>query len=370
MSKQKIMFISAANSIHTIRWVNALSKWFEIHLVYCKGHSPQIDKPLECVQLHELKHKAPLGYYLNAVQLKKIYDKILPDLINVHYARGYGTLARIAKIGPILLSVWGSDVYDFPNESSINKKILQKNVYYADAIASTSYVMAKRLKEVVPDLEKQIYITPFGVDTDKFRKFKTERNNLIVIGNIKTLEDKYGIEYGILAVKKLIENLQSKGKKDEASRIRMYIYGDGSKKKYLEQLIIDNNLKNIVFLKGKISNSLVPKALNEFDIFCATSVIDSESFGVAVVEAMSCELPVVATDVDGFKEVMIENKTGYLVQRKNIDKIAEALQKLVENPEDRSKMGIEGRKRVEENYNWVDNVKKMKKIYEKLASKQ
>lgn len=369
MAKQKIMFISAANSIHTIRWVNALSKWFEIHLVYCKGHAPKIDKPLECVQLHELRHKAPLGYYSNAIQLKKLYNKIKPDLINVHYASGYGTLVRISKIGPILLSVWGSDVYDFPNESAIKKKILQKNVYYADAIASTSYVMAKRLKEVVPNLKKEIFITPFGVDTDKFKKIKKERNNLIIIGNIKTLEDKYGIEYGILAVKKLIEDLQKKGKKEEASRIRMYIYGDGSKKKKLEKLIFENNLSSIVFLKGKIPNSLVPKALNEFDIFCATSVIDSESFGVAVVEAMSCGLPVVATDVDGFKEVMLENKTGYIVQRKNINNIAEALQKLVENPEDRIKMGIEGRKRVEEKYNWSDNVKYMKEIYERLANK-
>ena len=57
---------------------------------------------------------------------------------------------------------------------------------------------------------------------------------------------------------------------------------------------------------GKIPNEKVPEALNKLDIFCVTSILNSESFGVAVVEAMACEVPVVATDVDGFREVVDE----------------------------------------------------------------
>ena len=369
MSKQKIMFVSAANSIHTIRWVNALSEFFEIHLVYCKGHSPKIDKPNDSIKLHELKYKAPFGYYTNAWELKNLYNKIQPNLVNVHYASGYGTLVRISKIGPTLLSIWGSDIYDFPTESRIKKRILQKNVYYANAIASTSHIMAKRLKEIVPNITNEIFITPFGVDIEKFKKQNKKEKETFNIGNIKTLEKKYGIEYGILAIKKLIDNLKKQGKNQEANCIRMYIYGDGSQKEELQKLIMNNDLSNIVFLKGKIPNDQVPIALDELDIFCATSVLDSESFGVSVVEAMSCNLPVVASDVDGFCEVMLDGKPGYIVERKNVVQIAEALEKLMLNPEIRENMGQAGRKRVEENYNWTENVKYMKSIYEKLAKK-
>lgn len=367
MSKLKIMFISAANSIHTVRWVNSLSNEFEIHLVYCKNHRPNIDNINSKVVLHELKFKAPYGYYLNVIQLRNLYKKIKPDIINVHYASGYGTLARVAKIRPVLLSVWGSDVYDFPNESKFKKKILQKNIMFADEIASTSKVMAKELKKQIPMLKKDIHITPFGVDIEKFKKIETERaGNDFNIGNIKKLEKKYGIEYLILGVEKLIRKLEKSGNDETAKAIKLYIYGDGSQKQELESMIIEHKLENNVFLMGRIANDIVPEKLGQLDVFCAPSILNSESFGVAVVEAMACEVPVIASDVDGFSEVMVNNETGYIVEKKNADKIAEALEKLLNNPKQRIEFGKNGRKRVIENYNWEDNVKKMEEIYTRM----
>lgn len=365
MQKLKVMFISAANSVHTVRWVNSLSKKFEIHLVYCRNHKPNIDNISSNVILHELKFNAPYGYYLNVIQLRNLYKKIKPNIINVHYASGYGTLVRIAKIKPVLLSVWGSDVYDFPCESKLKKKILQKNVMYADEIASTSNVMAEELTKQVPMLKKSINITPFGIDIEKFKKNKqNNNNNVFIIGNVKTLKSVYGIEYGILAVKLLKNKLLNEGKKDLAQNMQFHIYGDGEEKEKLEELIKKEQLQDCVFLKGKIPNNEVPNVLNNIDVFCVTS--NKESFGVALLEAMACEVPVVATNADGFSEVMIDGKTGYIVEKKNVEQIAEALEKLLKDKEQRIQFGKNGRKRVIEKYNWEDNVKKMEKIYIKF----
>lgn len=360
MQKLKVMFISAANCIHTVRWVNSLSQDLEIHLVYCKNHKPNIDNISSNVILHELKFNAPYGYYLNSMQLRSLYKKIKPNIINVHYASGYGTLTRISKIKPVLLSVWGSDVYDFPNESKLKKKILQKNVMYADEIASTSNIMAEELKKQVPMLKKNINITPFGIDIEKFKKDKPN-NNTFIIGNVKTLKSLYGIEYGILAVKHLKNKLLNEGKNELSQSIQFHIYGDGEEKEKLEELIKKEQLQDCVFLKGKIPNNEVPNVLNNIDVFCVTS--NKESFGVALLEAMACEVPVVATDADGFCEVMVDGQTGYIVEKKNVEKIAEALEKLLKNKEQRIQFGKNGRKRVIENYNWEDNVKKMEEIY-------
>ena len=76
MSKKKVLFLSAANSIHTVRWVNALSESYEIHLVYCKNHVPSIDSINDKVVLHQLKYKSPFGYYSNARELNSIYNSI------------------------------------------------------------------------------------------------------------------------------------------------------------------------------------------------------------------------------------------------------------------------------------------------------
>ncbi|MGN1270357.1 MAG: glycosyltransferase [Clostridia bacterium] len=370
MEKIKVMFISAANSIHTVKWVNSLSDEFEVHLVYCRNHKPNIDNIKQEVILHELKYKAPVGYYLNMVQLKKIYKNINPNIVNVHYASGYGTLARISNTKPILLSIWGSDVYDFPNESKIKRRILEKNVMKADLIASTSNVMANELKRQFPNLKKEIFITPFGVDIEKFKKRECKReDNDFNIGNIKKLEKKYGIEYLILGVKKLIDKLNTNGEKSLADSIKLYIYGKGNQREELENLVKRNNLSKQVFFMGAIPNDIVPEKLSELDVFCATSILNSESFGVAVVEAMACELPIIATDVDGFSEVMVNNETGYIIERKNIDQIATNIEKLLRDKELRIRFGKNARKRVVENYNWLDNVEYMKEIYMKLIEK-
>ena len=370
MEKKKLFFISAASSIHTVKWVNSLSKNYEVHLIYCNNHQPKVDNINSNVILHRLPFNAPIGYYLNAFKLKKLYKNISPDIVNVHYASGYGTLARISRLDNIILSVWGSDVYDFPNQSKTKKRILEKNVKYAKYIASTSNAMAEKLKKQIPNLNKKLFITPFGVDTNKFYNYNLSKNNeYINIGTIKALEEKYGIKYAILAIKKIKEDLVKEGKKQIADSIKYYIYGEGSQREKLLRLIESEKLKNDVFIMGKIPNNEVPKILSKMDIFVALSIAN-ESFGVALVEAMACEVPVVATDTDGFKEIVDDNITGFIVERKNIEKIAQKIKYLVENKDLRVKMGEAGRQKVLKEYDWQENVKMMEKIYLEIMNKK
>ena len=369
MSKKKVLFLSAANSIHTVRWVNALSESYEIHLVYCKNHVPSIDSIDGKVVLHQLKYKSPFGYYSNARELNNIYNSIKPDIINVHYASGYGTLARIAKLPNILLSIWGSDVYSFPQQSKLKRNILIRNVMYADCIASTSQIMSEQLKKIVPNINKKIYITPFGVDVNKFKKMNIERlDDDFNIGNIKSLELNYGIEYLILGVEDLINKLKKEHKCILASKIKLYIYGDGSQKDYLDKLIKSHDLGNNVFLMGKIPNDTVPAALNRFDVFCVTSLC--ESFGVSVVEAMACEVPVIATNVDGFSEIIDNKKDGILIDKADFNSVSIALEKMLKDSKLRKQYGKNGRKKVLNNFDWEKNVAYMKSIYNSMLKRR
>ena len=366
--KKVVFFVSAANSSHTIKWVNALSNQFTIHLIYCKGHINEIDKINKDVVLHELKYKSPQGYYFNAIELRKLFNEIKPDLINVHYASGYGTLVRISGIKPVLISVWGSDVYDFPKKSLINSYILEKNILYADEVASTSIAMAEELKKEIPDLDKDIFITPFGVDIEMFKNQNHKRDDNFIIGTVKTLEKNYAIDILIKSVEKLKCNLIENNKSELAQKIKCYIYGEGSQRDYLENLIKELKLEDTVFLRGKIPQADVPKALNELNVFCVTSI--SESFGVAVVEAMSCEIPVVATNTDGFKEVVDDGINGYIVNVNDIDGIATKFEKILNDKNLGQSIGKNGRKKVLEMYDWNKNVDQMSKIYSQMILKK
>lgn len=357
----KIMYLAAGNSIHTVRWVNELSyRNHEVHLVLLPDQTPTYDAISEDVRIHELKYGGRKGYYLNAFELRKIIKKISPDIINAHYASGYGTLGRISNAHSLVLSVWGSDVYDFPYKNYLSKYIVKKNLRYADKIASTSIAMANQVRKLLNDDKLDIAVTPFGVNLDNFyeRNFSSTHQK-IKIGIIKTLAPKYGITDLIKAMAIL---------KEKVENIELEIYGDGPQREDLEQLIIKLGLTEDVFLKGKIPNNLVPKVLATFDIFCVSSY--SESFGVAVVEAMAASLPVVATDADGFLEVVKDNETGLIAKRNSPEDLSSKLQVLVENPELRKVMGIEGRKRASELYDWQKNVTTMEELYQSILDEK
>ena len=166
----RILFLSNAASIHTVRWVNALSeRGHEVHLVYKFDDTPKENIINAQVIQHKLKYSGTKGYFLNAIQLRKLTKKISPDIVNAHYASGYGTLVRLARLRPLVLSVWGSDVYEFPYQSKFKMKLLVDNLRYANVIASTSESMAEQVKLLMKEDTKNIIITPFGVDLLKYK---------------------------------------------------------------------------------------------------------------------------------------------------------------------------------------------------------
>ncbi|MCF2555880.1 glycosyltransferase [Faecalicatena contorta] len=364
----KILFLSAANSVHTEKWVNSFAERnCEIHLVYNPDHSPRTGALNPNVQLHPLKYSGMKGYYFNAPELKRIVACIAPDIINVHYASGYGTLARMARIPSYLLSVWGSDVYDFPKQNKLKEKILIRNVKYATKLASTSNCMADELRKIMKDEKLDITITPFGVDLKNFdaEKYPKEQKEYLLIGTIKALEEIYRIKDLIMGIDALLKHLGSQYKHPK-DIIRVEIYGEGSQKQELIDLTYRLGLNEVICFKGSIPNTEVPQIMNRFDIFCVTS--QRESFGVAVVEAMAMKKPVVATDAEGFKEVMVQEKTGIIVRAGDTDAIGKALNKLISNPELREYYGENGRKRVEELYVWEKNVDIMENLYKKMIT--
>ena len=356
-----VLFLASAKSTHTVRWVNTLvEKGIEVHLLYNSGHNPFKDK-IDCrVNMCELKYSGSKGYYFNAIEVRKYVRRVKPDIINAHYASGYGTLARMADIHPVMLSFWGSDIYEFPFKNHFNYNVIVKNIKKADYIASTSECMARKIKEVIGNDQLNIYLTPFGVDLNMFnpRNYEIIDRPQCIIGTVKSLESVYGIDKLILSFEKLIE--KAKNSKFE-SKLFLDIYGEGSQKNYLQNLINEKNLSDIITLKGKIPYGFVPEALNSFDVFCALS--NNESFGVAVIEAMAMEKPVVVSQAEGFKEIVINNKNGFIVDNNDYERISDLIFDIIADNGLMKKMGKEGRKIVEKKYNWNDNVDNMISIY-------
>ncbi|MGI6587878.1 MAG: glycosyltransferase [Peptococcia bacterium] len=359
---KRVLFLSAANDIHTVRWVNALAKeGIEVHLAFCSDHSPKVDKIDEKIYLHPLKVKSPFGYYLNQGALKKICHSIKPALINAHYASGYGTLMRLCNYRPALLSIWGSDVYEFPYRNKYNMRLINKNIRYADQISSTSNIMAEQIKRISECYDNQITIVPFGVDLSLFKRnkpYSSKHNGKIRIGIVKRLKPNYGIDLLIRAFAIVIDGYKQI---DNIYDISLDIYGDGPQQEDLLKLINKLKLVNHVRLLGDIPNIKVPEVLETLDLYVLASY--SESFGVSAVEAMAMGVPIVATDAEGFREVLDNGKYGIIVPRGNVESLAKAILELIGNNKLRDYYSKISRTRVEKLYNWQDNVNSMIKLY-------
>lgn len=362
----KVLLLSDAYSIHTIKWAKSLNKKgieiavFSLNFNENEANPYQNDtnvKVYYCVDKNAKKRSsgfAKLSYLSALPALKKAISEFKPDIVHAHYASSYGLLGALSGFHPYIISVWGSDVFDFPNISFLHKAVINYNLAKADRILSTSKVMAVETKKYT---DKEVIVTPFGIDLDKFKPLNVNSlfdKNDIVIGTIKTLEEKYGIEYLIKAfaiVKNKYHNLP----------LKLLIVGDGSLSENLKNLVHDLNIEEETVFTGKIAHELVPVYDNMLSV--SVSVSNSESFGVAVIETSACGKPVVVSDVGGLPEVVKDGITGIVVPPRNPEKTAEAIEKLVLDDSMRKQMGAAGREHVAQFYDWNKNVEQMVDIY-------
>jgi glycosyltransferase involved in cell wall biosynthesis len=292
--------------------------------------------------------------------VRKLLWQIKPDVVNAHYASGYATTARLANVRPLVLSVWGSDVYDFPYKSPLHKWLVRKNLLAADVVASTSHCMAEQTRSIAPELG-DIPITPFGVDMQAYSSAHSlaVNNDKLVIGTVKTMSSKYGIDTLIEAFALLHEKLRTT-EPSLAEKMTLRLVGGGQQMEEYKQLAAKHGLTKKINFIGQVLHKEVPSELAKLDVYVALS--RSESFGVAIIEAGAARRPVVVSDAGGLPEVTLNGVTGLVVPRENPQEAADAIEKLVLNPELRVSMGEAGRKHVAETYSWDVCVEQMVKV--------
>lgn len=372
----KILLLGDPSSSHIIKWARGLNdKQIDLYILGLSKFDKSIYENLDNVQVDSLNLEDAIfnnnfiskSKYLKAIFiLKKVISDFKPDILHSHYASSYGLLGALANFHPYIISVWGSDVYDFPKENIIKKYILKYNLSKADYICSTSHDMAKITSQYT---NKNISVISFGINPDKFKPFKPDKyiiektSNSFIIGTIKSLEKTYGIEYLIKAFYELKNKQKIKELKID---LKLLIVGGGTQKSYLENLTKSLGITSDVIFTGKVPYDEVVNYYNNLDIYLALSI--HESFGVAVLEASSCEKPVLVFNSGGLPEVVEHGKTGFITNKYDYHKIAEYLEQLILEPALIKKIGIAGRKMVIEKYNFSKNVDEMLNIYNKALS--
>jgi glycosyltransferase involved in cell wall biosynthesis len=364
----RLLLLAEPGSSHTLRWARALAdRGVEVQVFGLGAHDPALyparaNLRVESVGLAPELVGGAEGRidklrYLGALpRLRRLVRSFAPHVLHAHYATSYGLLGALAAFHPYVLSVWGADVYEFPRRSPLHRAVLRFNLRRADRILSTSHVMARETRRYT---RAPVTVTPFGVDLERFRPGSGASlfaPDDLVVGTVKTLDEKYGVEYLVRAFR-LIKD------RHPDLPLKLLVVGGGPLLARLQALARDLGLADCARFTGPVPHDEVPRYHAMLTVPVFASVADSESFGVAVVEASACAKAVVVSRVGGLPEVVEDGVTGVVVPPRDPEATAAAIERLVTDPALRERLGRAGRERVRRRYDWNDNVARMLRVY-------
>ena len=273
--------------------------------------------------------------------------------------------AKIAGVPHIVYTAHGFHFHEYGSKfkNFIYYRLEKFAGQFTDVLITINeddYKIAKE-KNIIPN-GRVVYIKGVGVDTEKLNLILVESSEQIkkeigledfngpIIASVGRLEREKHFDYLIKALK--IVN-------DSVEDFKCFIIGVGKLMDYLK------NETNMESLADKIvfthHSDKVAEYLQIASIFAFTS--SREGLPVSVMEAMAMEKPVVAYNIRGVRDLVVDGETGFLVKFGDINALADKIIFLMEHPNIAKAMGKEGRKRIEENFSLDIILKEMKELY-------
>lgn len=223
-------------------------------------------------------------------------------------------------------------------------------------------VISKAIKNTLVEREKisseKIKVIYNGIDLSNFGvENKREKDSIPRVGIVGRLHPDKGHRYFLEAAAQIIK---------KEPKIEFLIVGNGPLRKELEALSNELGLSGKVIFAGECRDIL--KIISSLDILVLSSL--EEGLGNVLLEAMACGRPVIATEVGGVPEVVLDGETGILVPPKSPDTLAQATLKLLMNQAMAKEMGRAGRRRVEKYFTIDRMAKETEEVYNNLVKEK
>ncbi len=267
-----------------------------------------------------------------------------PDVIIAFFGVPSGAAAWCANIVsriPYFVSLRGGDVPGFrPYDFAVYHKMVAPLLRMIWRRSSGLIANSAGLKDLACafDSHAPITIIPNGVDLQRF--FPSDREwqpvHLLLVGRLVYQK---GIDILLAALEGL-----------KFHPWELSLVGDGPERETLQALVREYDLSDRVHFKCWLDGDALEQQLQQANLFVFPS--RHEGMPNAVLEAMACGLPVIATRIAGNEELVVDGENGLLISPEDPVALRNALLELMENPAMRQQMGAASRKRVEVNYSW------------------
>lgn len=301
-------------------------KGYKIHFITYKQPF-RLDSFHENIYFHEVNfNNYPLFEYppYETALSSKIVDVALTaklDLLHVHYAIPHASAAYIAKQIlrekkydlPFITTLHGTDITLVGKDETF-RPVVTFSINQSDGITAVSQSLREQTYANF-DITKPIEVIPNFIDFSRFKKLNKEHFRKVIARNGEKIIVHTS---NFRKVKRVADVVKVFCKIHEKIPSRLLLIGDGPERQNIERLARQTCMEEDVHMLGK--QEAIEELLAIADLFILPS--ETESFGLAALEAMACEVPVISTNTGGIPEINIHGKTGYLADVGDIDAMA------------------------------------------------
>lgn len=339
----------------------------ETHLIILGDENCEIDQ--DGVSIHFIKQTniRTFKYHYYPYLIRKHLLKIDPDIVSINATNlAFNSIAALSLIKqyPMILTVHGLHSIDFDFMQSSLKRSLKKII----EVPLEKQLLKRVPHIIVPSISfmslisglsrSRIHIIPQGINLNEIQttgmvKGHIQHPCILYMGR---LAKEKGVEILIKAIPIIRKSIPD---------VHVYIAGSGQDEKRLIDLAGKLNLRDSVEFLGFLSGEKKWSYYKSSDVCIVPSIY--ESFGIALLEAMACGKPVVASNVGNVPEVVENGKNGLLFEYGNFNDLAEKTIFLLQNKEYREKLGENGRERSKE-FQWDKIAERTVGIYEEVIS--
>jgi L-malate glycosyltransferase len=352
----RILYVSDALSIHTRRWAEAFrDAGARVHVASFRAAE------IPGVMVHRLPDGGlgRAGYLLAVPALRRLARRLRPDIVHAQYVTSYGFLAAAARLRPLVVSAWGTDVLISPQESPVARWLVR----YALAAADRVTTVAEHMNAAVAALgapAAKVSAMPFGVDTRLFRPPPTPRIEPPPLRLISTRN--FGPVYSVHTVVDAARQAIARG-----VPLQVDLVGDGPLRSALEQRVDFAGLRERVRFHGHVDPARLVELLGGAHLFVSSALSDGNN--VSLNEAMACGCFPLATDIAANRQWIESGRNGLLYPAGDAAALADSICQVAGTPGWRETTAQENRQLVEHRADWRRSVEAMGALYRQLAGR-
>lgn len=269
------------------------------------------------------------------------------DILHVHYAIPHATSAYLAKQilkeeakdVPVITTLHGTDITLVGSDPTY-KQVVDFSINQSDGVTAVSEYLKEETYRLF-DINKDIKVIPNFIDLERFKKSKKEHfkkaicpEDEKIVTHVSNFREVKRVTDVVATFSKMLEN---------GVKAKLLMVGDGPERTKAENKCRELSICDQVRFLGK--QDQVEEVLSISDLFMIPS--GSETFGLAALEAMSCSVPIISSNIGGLPEVNIHGETGYLCELGDIDCMAQHATEILTDEKLQQKMSKAARNRAE-----------------------